>query len=164
MQPCREADGEIKPNSATAVLSLPGFSSQQVDSLSKLFSNILSDPISTYQMSIFIAVPGSHLKHKRNVKTREQYKKKAKAKAQAHVTVQVQEAEYTQEVEHTQEVKHSVRIIVEKSGKHVFLQSWNWVTTSPQHAAVISYIEMASFNRMILVQNRAICIPRRGVG
>ena len=44
-------------------------------------------------MPIFVAVPGSHLKHKRNVKTREQYKKK-KAQAQ-HVTVQVQEFERT---------------------------------------------------------------------
>ena len=71
-------------------------------------------------MSIFVAVPGSYLNHKQNVKTREQHKrKKAQAKAQ-HVTVQVQEVE-------------SIQISVEKASKYVALQcvqpgAWNMAT------------------------------------
>ena len=118
MQQCSsgEPSGETGPNAAVAgpdLESLPGFSPEQVTSLSRLFSDILSDPTPpTYHMPIFVAVPGTHLKHKRNVKTRNQYKKKkaqAKAQAQAqYVTIQVQEED-------------SMQITVEKTSKHVVL-------------------------------------------
>ena len=66
-------------------------------------------------MPIFVAVPGSHLKYKRNVRTHQQYKKKALAKAQAkHVTVQVQKEDHIQEID-------SVRS-VENASKHVVLK------------------------------------------
>ena len=120
-------------------------------------------------MPIFVAVPGSHLKHKQNVRTREQ-KKKKKAQAQAQrVTIHIQEVAHIQEMDHIQEVKHSVQISVKKkAGKHVVLQrvqSGAWkMATSPQHA-VISCFEMASFiDGLIMVQNGAICMPRTGVG
>ena len=111
-------------------------------------------------MPIFMAVPGSHLKHKRNVKTRQQYKKKAQAQ---RVTIQ-------KEMEHL-DVQSSGEAAVKctrfgaafPAGKHVFLQSLD-VATSPQHAAVISCVGMALFDEMILVQNGAICRPRMGVG
>ena len=59
----------------------------------------------------FLAVPGIHLKYKRNVKTREQYKRK-KAEAQLYVTFQ-----------QVQEVKHlDIQISVEKeTSKRVVL-------------------------------------------
>ena len=68
-------------------------------------------------------------KKKRNQRTRQQYKKKAHTQAQ-HVLIPVQEVDHKQEVE-------LVQISVEKPSKHVVLQLWNWVATSPQHATVI---------------------------
>ena len=68
------------------------FLPEQVESLSKHIATILIDPEPppTYQMLISVAVPASHPKHKRSVKTLEQYKRK---KAQANVSVQVQEVD-----------------------------------------------------------------------
>ena len=142
MQPCGEFGGETSLNAAAATLALPGFSPEQVDSLTKLVLNILSDPEPPIQMPIFIAVPGTHLKHKRNVKTREQYKKK-KAQAQ-HVTVQVQEVE-----------RMGIKAYVaEKASKHV---------TTSLHA-VIPWFGMALFDGAFMVQNGAIGMRRMGVG
>ena len=159
LQPCSsgEAGGETKPNPASAALSLPGFSPQQVNSLSKLFLKDRSDPtpIPAYQIPIFVTVPGSHLKHKRNVKTREQYKRKKAAQA-LHVTVQ--------EVDHSQEVD-SLRISVEKeASKSTVLKRmtlWNCVATSLH--AVISRFGMTSFGT-IMIQNGVIGMRRMGVG
>lgn len=67
----------------------PRLLTEQIDSLTNLFLAILNDlEPSTHQMPIFVAVPGTHLKHKRNVKTREQQQKKKKVQAK-HVTVHV---------------------------------------------------------------------------
>ena len=103
-------------------------------------------------MSIFVAVPGSYLKHKRNVWTRQQYKKKAKAK-----TLRIT----------SQEVNHSeVHISVEKeASKHVVLRHkapLDWSTTSLR--AVIPYVGMALFDQMIMVQYEPIRMRRMGVG
>ena len=90
MQPCSfgELRGETGPNVATAGLiptSLPGFSPKQVDSLTKLFLAILSDPDLDPEPPTYVAVPGTYLKHKRNVRTRQHHKKKAQIKAQAQL-------------------------------------------------------------------------------
>ena len=115
-QPCSsgELGGEAGPNAAAAYLSLPGFSPEQIDSLTKLFLAILSDP--DPEPPTYVAVPGTHLKHKRNVRTRQHHKKK-QAQAQRS-TSQVQEVEhsYGQEVEHL-----DVQISAEKTSKHVVL-------------------------------------------
>ena len=100
--------------------------------------------------------PISLAKKKCNQKTRQQYKKKAQAQ---RVTIQ--------EVEHM-DVQSSGEAAAKcarseaafSAGKHVFLQC---IWESSQHAA-ISWIEMALFDEMILVQNGAIRMPRMGVG
>ena len=76
-QPCSygESGGEMNPNAAAAgpsIASLPGFSLEQIDLLTKLILAIPSDPESPLT---------SPAKHKRNMKTRVQYKRK-KAQAQ----------------------------------------------------------------------------------
>ena len=104
-------------------------------------------------MPIFVAVPGSYLNHKQNVKTREQHKrKKAQAQAKAqHVTVQVQEVE-------------SIQISVEKASKYVVLQCvqpgvWNMAT--PLQAVTPWNGVMES---LVMVQHGAIGMRRTGVG
>ena len=109
----------------------------------------------------YVAVPGTHLKHKRNVRTRQHHKKKAQIKAQAQ-SIQVQEVKhsYGQEVEHL-----DVQISAEKASKHVVLHHmapWDWMATSSH--AVTPYVEMIMMEPMIMIQNGAICMPRMGVG
>ena len=77
------------------------------------------------------------------------YLRQVKAQAQ-RVTIQVQELDHKQEVEHL-DIQSSGEAAVKctrsgaafSAGKHVFLQQWDNVTTSPH--AVISCVEMASF-------------------
>ena len=163
-QPCSfgELGGEAGPNAATAGLSptsLPGFSPEQIDSLTKLFLAILSDPDPV--PPTYVAVPGTHLKHKRNVRTRQQQKKK-KAQAQAQrSTSQVQEVEhsYGQELEHL-----DVQISAEKTSKHVVLHRkapWDWMATSSHALTPFVGIMMEP---TIMIQNGAIRMPRMGVG
>ena len=113
-------------------------------------------------MPIFVAVPGTHLKYKRNVRTRQHYKKKQAKQAQAQrSTSQVQEVEhlYGQELEHL-----DVQISAEKTSKHVVLHCkapWDWMATSSH--AVTPFIGII-MEPTIMVQNGAIRMPRRGVG
>ena len=184
-----KARGEMLPNAAIAGLnipSIPGFSQEQNISLHGLMTafQIAMDRAFDQSFDRFTAkldrrfkrlerhfgplqqptstptpIPTpltSPAKKKRNQKTRQQYKKKAQA--QRVTIIQVQE------VDRSQEVEHSVQSSVEKASKHVVLQSWDWVATSPQHAAVIPFVGMASFGGMITVLNGAICMPRIGVG
>ena len=127
------------------------FGSAYAQSFERLYRPFQQPPSTPSQQQ-----PISLAKKKRNRKTRQQYKKK-KAQAQ-HVTMQVQEVDHMQEVEHLK-----AQISAEKASKHVVLQSWNWVATSPQHA-VISCVGMALFDGMIMVQDGAICMPPMGVG
>ena len=146
MQLCSsgEPGGETGPNAAVAgpdLESLPGFSPEQVASLSELFLDILSDPTPLTPLA----------KKKRNQKTRNQYKKKAQSQAQ-RVTIQMQEVD-------------SIQISAKKVSKHVVLHRkapWDWMATSWH--AVISYVGMASFIGTIMVQNGVICMRRMGVG
>ena len=66
-----------------------------------IFNSHFSQDPPTYQMPIFIAVPGTHPKYKRNMKIREQYKRKEAQAQVPHVTVLVQEVDHIQEVECT---------------------------------------------------------------
>ena len=102
-------------------------------------------------MPIFVAVPGSHLKHKRNVKTREQYKRR---KAQAHhVTIQVQEVERTG-------IKSY--IVEKEASEHVVLQLGAWSMATSLHAVISRF--GTSFIGTIMVQNGVIYMRRMGVG
>ena len=162
-QPCSSGDlsGEPSLSAPTASLSLPGFSPEQVNALTKLFLDILSDPEPPeppYQMPTFVAVPGSHLKHKRNVRTRQQYKRrKAQAKAKA-LRVKIQEVDHSQEIEHSE-----VQISVENASKHVVLKRkapWDCVATLLH--AIIAFIGIMV--KPIMIQHGAIGMRRMGVG
>ena len=80
--------------------SNPGFSTDQITAACEQIRRLLQQPNPTpstqpitYQMPIFVAVPGSHLKHKRNVKTRGQHTRKKEAQGQ-RVRMQVQEVDH----------------------------------------------------------------------
>ena len=157
-QPCSSGDLSGEPglhavtaglNNAAIHASLPGFSLEQVNSLTKLFLDILNDPEPTppsYQMPIFVAVPGSYLKYKRNVRTRQQYKKKAKA---LRIT--------SQEVEQS-----DVYISVEKDGKHVVLKRKSPLDcVATLLYAIIAFVGIIP---MIMVHHELIGMRRMGVG
>ena len=163
-QPCSSGEfgGETKPNAAISQAPLPGFSAEQTSSIYQLFQAIFDQRVGPLQQPVQQPNPTqstSSAKKKRNQKTRNQKKAKAQAQAQ-QVTVQVQE------VDHIQEMEHSVQISVGNvASKHVVLHHqapWDWMATSSH--AVISWIGMAFFDELIMVQNGAIWRPRMGVG
>ena len=90
----------MSSNAAAATLSNPSFSSDQITAAFEQICRLLQQPDPTpsaqpitYQRPIFVAVSASHLKHKRNVKTREQHKRKKKAQGQ-RVRIKVQEVDH----------------------------------------------------------------------
>ena len=151
-QQCEETGGETKSNAAAAGLSfapLPGFSAEQTSSIFSLFSQVFNQQLVQQPNPTPTPPP---------TQPSSLAKKKAQSQAQRVTTVQVQEVDRMQEMEHL-----GVQISVEnEAGKHVVLP-WDYVATSPWHA-VISYVGMALFDGMIMVQNGAIWRPRIGVG
>ena len=148
MQSCSsgESSEEAGPTAAAAGLSfapLPGFSAEQISSILSLFSQVFNQQPNPTPPPPTQPTPLA--------------KKKAQSQTQRVTTVQVQEVNHIQEVEHL-DVQISVK---NEAGKHVVLP-WDYVATSPWHA-VISYVEMASFGGIIIVQNGAIWRPRIGV-
>ena len=156
--PCSSGDlsRELLPNAAITQLSIPDFS--VINSLIADAINLLSQPIPsppTHQIPFFIPVPGTHLKHKRNVRTRQQYKKRRMLR----LTVSSQEVDQSdvKEVEH-----HTVE---REDSKHVFLlrSQRDW-STCCWHAAAAAIQSEVLMDGMIMIERWTNGMRRLGVG
>ena len=103
-----------------------------------------------------VAVPGTHLKHKRNVRTRQQYKRRKALR------VTIQEMEHSSQVR----VEH-----VNKPRKHVVLKRTKQVPWDGSHTSLQTSLQQSEYwytviqmDGMTMVSHETSGMPRIGIG